>query len=262
MPLQNRVTPFGEIVAVPHRGTMMGNRGIIHDPHAKQLLSKRWQHQAWVCCVLAYKDHRHPIMGKSHYTELFFLDEATAFAAGHRPCAYCRLADFRAFLQAWAEGLSLFAAQARAPLLDRRLHCERTTRTRIQITHRAEIGELPDGTFVRIDDRAWLVMGSRLLLLDRRSLRPDSKANHKGYRRGADAALRGRRLRARLPSSGAPECRGTRFLERLGTINGRDILCARQVDSHGRVDEVSRAGPSGGQLPSSSHLRPVAMQRA
>ena len=163
MPLQNRVTPFGEIVAVPHRGTMMGNRGIIHDPHARRLLSRRWQHRAWVCCVLAYKDHRHPIMGKSHYTELFFLDEVTAFAAGHRPCAFCRRADFGSFLRAWAEGLSLPAAQARAPLLDRRLHRERTTRNRIQITHRAELGELPDGTFVRIDDRAWLVMGSRLL---------------------------------------------------------------------------------------------------
>ena len=163
MPLQNRVTPFGEIVAVPSRGTMMGNRGIIHDPRTRQLLSKRWQHQTWVCCVLAYKDHRHPIMGKSHYTELFFLDEATAFAAGHRPCAYCRRADFRAFLQAWAEGLSISASQARAPLLDRHLHRERTTRSRIQITHRAELGVLPDGTFVRIDDRAWLVMGSRLL---------------------------------------------------------------------------------------------------
>ena len=125
MPLQNRVTPFAEIVAVPHRGTMMGNRGIIHDPHARRLLSRRWQHRAWVCCVLAYKDHRHPIMGKSHYTELFFLDEATAFAAGHRPCAFCRRADFVSFLRAWAEGLSLPPAQARAPLLDRRLHRER-----------------------------------------------------------------------------------------------------------------------------------------
>ena len=163
MPLQNRVTPFGEIVAVPQRGTMMGNRGIIHDSQTRELLSKRWQHQAWICCVLVYKGYQHPIMGKSHYTELFFLDEATAFAAGHRPCAYCRRADFRAFLRVWAEGLSISPVQARAPLLDRHLHRERTTRNRTRITYSAELGELPDGAFVRLDDRAWLVMGARLL---------------------------------------------------------------------------------------------------
>ena len=163
MPLQNRVTPFGEIVAVPQRGTMMGNRGIIHDSQSRRLLSKRWQHQAWICCVLAYKGYQHPIMGKSHYTELFFLDEATAFAAGHRPCAYCRRADFRTFLRTWAEGLSIPPAQARAPLLDRHLHRERTTRTRVKITYGADLGELPDGTFVRLEDWAWLVMGARLL---------------------------------------------------------------------------------------------------
>ena len=79
----------------------MGNRGIIHDAKTKTLLTRRWQHQAWICCLLSFKGYQHPIMGPSAYTELFFLDEATALAAGHRPCAYCRRADFNAFKEAW-----------------------------------------------------------------------------------------------------------------------------------------------------------------
>jgi len=163
MPLQNRVTPFGEIVAVAVRGTMMGNRGIIHDPRTRELLSRRWQHQAWICCVLEFKGYQHPIMGEGHYTELFFLDEATAFAAGHRPCAYCRRADFNAFKRAWAEAQTLSPADVRAPAIDRRLHRERTTRKRVQVTYTTALDDLPDGTLVRLEDYPWLVQGSRVL---------------------------------------------------------------------------------------------------
>ena len=163
MALQNRVTPFSEIVAVAARGTMMGNRGIIHDATTKQLLSRRWQHQAWICCVLAFKGYQHPIMGEGRYTELFFLDEVTAFAAGHRPCAYCRRADFNAFKHAWAAGQGIAPTDVRAPMMDRRLHRERTTPNRLQITYTAKLDELPDGTFVRLDDQPWLVQGSCLL---------------------------------------------------------------------------------------------------
>lgn len=163
MPFQNRVTPFGECVAVEARGTMMGNRGIIHDAKTRKLLSRRWQHQAWICCVLEYKDYQHPIMGQGAYTELFFLDEATAFAAGHRPCAYCRRSDFNAFKQAWAEAQNICPSEIRAPMIDRQLHRERTTRNRQQITYNALSDELPDGTLVRLDNQPWLLHGTHLL---------------------------------------------------------------------------------------------------
>ncbi len=165
MPLRNRVTPTGEMVAVAARGTMMGNRGIIHDHLSKQLLSRRWQHKAWVCCVLEFKNHQHPIMGKSSYTELFFLDEATAFAAGHRPCAYCRRGDFNAFKRAWvsAQGIA-DVASLRAPMIDHQIHTHRVLRDRSQVTYGAMSSDLPDGTFVLFEDKAWLVQGKRMLL--------------------------------------------------------------------------------------------------
>ena len=90
MPLQNRVTPFGEIVAIRERGTFTGNRGIIHDPETKTLLRKRWTTKAWIVCRLDFKGIRRDVMARRSWTELFFLDEATALAAGHRPCAAAR----------------------------------------------------------------------------------------------------------------------------------------------------------------------------
>ena len=86
MPLQNRVTPFGDIVAIEQRGLFIGNRGIIHDPATKTLLRRRWTTKAWLVCVLHYKAQRRDVMARRSWTELFFLDEAVAFAAGHRPC--------------------------------------------------------------------------------------------------------------------------------------------------------------------------------
>ena len=163
MPLQNRVTPFGEILALDALGTLMGNRGIIHNPTTRQLLTRRWQHRAWICCVLEYKGYQHPIMGKGRYTELFFLDEATAFAAGHRPCAYCRRADFNTFKRAWAKAQNISPDAVRAPKIDHQLHSERVTRTRQQITYAAQIDDLPDGTLIHIDGQPWLVQDNRLL---------------------------------------------------------------------------------------------------
>src|SRR6476620_12262288 len=85
-PLQNRVTPFGDVVAIAQRGLFIGNRGIIHDPATKTLLGRRWTTKAWLVCVLDYKGRRRELMGGRSWTELFFLDEAVALAAGHRPC--------------------------------------------------------------------------------------------------------------------------------------------------------------------------------
>lgn len=167
MPLRNRVTPTGEIVSVRDRGTMMGNRGIIHDPDSRELLTRRWQHQAWICCVLSFKGYQHPIMGRSSYTELFFLDEATAFAAGHRPCAYCRRGAFNAFKAAWVTANRLTESGSpppaiRAPVIDRQLHRERVTRARQQVTHEAALEDLPDGVFVLHRGCAHLWSGGRL----------------------------------------------------------------------------------------------------
>ena len=154
-PHHNRVLPTGEIVAQPFRGLFMGNRGILHDG-AGQLGVARWKHRHWVTCVLQFKGRRRAVMTPNHYTELFFLDEAVALAAGHRPCAECRRADFNAFRAALDPGLS-------APAIDAALHSARVdSRTRRQIRHDAPLSRLPDGAFILQDGTAHLVSGGRL----------------------------------------------------------------------------------------------------
>ena len=102
MPRQNRVTPFGEIVAVPERGTMMGNRGRLHDDEGR--IRRPWQVKRWLVCLLEFNGRHRQVMAPDRYTELFFLDEATALAAGHRPCFECRRKSYNAFVDAWAIG--------------------------------------------------------------------------------------------------------------------------------------------------------------
>src|SRR5437764_7371423 len=104
MPLQNRVTPFGDIVAIPQKGMFTGNRGIIHDPATRTLLKRRWATKAWLSCVCEFKGRRRDVMARRSWTGLFFLDEAAALAAGHRPCFFCRRAAAGAFLNTWALG--------------------------------------------------------------------------------------------------------------------------------------------------------------
>jgi hypothetical protein len=151
MPLQNRVTPFGEIVTVPERGTMMGNRGILHDAAGR--LRRRWASQLWICCVLEFQGRREPVMAPSHYTRLCFLDEPTALAAGHRPCAYCRRSAYLAFRSAWAAGNAELGLgpTPRAVEIDRVLHNERVGPGGSKRLHRARVEGLPDGTFVTFD---------------------------------------------------------------------------------------------------------------
>ena len=103
MPLQNRVTPFGTIVAIPERGRFTGNRGIVHDP-ATHTLTRRWASRSWLICLCDYKGRRRAVMATRSWTELFFMDEATALAAGHRPCFFCRREDAEAFRAAWQLG--------------------------------------------------------------------------------------------------------------------------------------------------------------
>lgn len=147
MTLQNRVTPFGDIVAVPARGMFTGNRGIIHDPSTKTLLKRRWNSKAWLICCCVYKDVRREVMGWRTWTELFFLDEATALAAGHRPCFLCRRDSAEKFRAAWASGNA--TGRPRATEIDAALHVERLKGVRKGLyTSTAHPTDLPDGTMV------------------------------------------------------------------------------------------------------------------
>lgn len=157
MPLQNRVTPFGDIVAIAQRGLFTGNRGIIHNPATKTLLNKRWATKAWLICVCDYKGRRRDVMGRRSWTELFFLDEAVALAAGHRPCFFCRRQAAETFRTAWAN-----AKGGKAPLaaeMDAALHDERLDRGRKRLhPMRGPVSELPDGTVVAAAGEAYTIM--------------------------------------------------------------------------------------------------------
>ncbi|AXS39389.1 hypothetical protein [Breoghania sp. L-A4] len=147
MPLQNRVTPFGEIVAHEARGTLFGNRGgRIHDPRTRALSSRRWASRRWICCLLAFKGRRRAVMGTG-YTELFFLDEVTALAAGHRPCFECRRRDAAAFARSWAAAQGL-DAPPKADEMDRVLHDERRQDARARPLDAAAVARLPDGAMI------------------------------------------------------------------------------------------------------------------
>jgi hypothetical protein len=162
-PLQNRVTPSGEIISTPQRGLFTGNRGIIHDPATRTLLKRRWSSKAWLTCVCEFRGRRRDVMATQSWTELFFLDEATAFAAGHRPCFYCRRDDANAFRAAWEKGNGV--AHASAPDIDGMLHRERLD-GRNKRLHELPmpIEELPDGAMVQADDESYLIARGRALL--------------------------------------------------------------------------------------------------
>lgn len=161
MPLQNRVLPTGELVVHPARGLMTGNRGILHRPDGSLGVS-RWQHPHWVCCVLEFRGRYHGPMPDRGWTALFFLDEAVALAAGHRPCHFCRHKDAMRFKSAWAAALG----EASAPEMDKALHPTRVTRQRQQVRHEAQAQDLPDGAFVLTEGRAGLIHGDALLRYD------------------------------------------------------------------------------------------------
>jgi hypothetical protein len=162
MPLQNRVTPTGDIIATPHRGMFTGNRGIIHDPRTKTL-TRRWASQAWVTCVCEFKGRRREVMGGSSWTELFFLDEATALAAGHRPCFFCRRDDANRFRAAWEEGNGVPRVLARD--IDAVLHRERLSRGKKRLHARTmSLDELPDGAMLQEGTESFLMVQGRALL--------------------------------------------------------------------------------------------------
>ena len=160
MPLQNRVTPLGDLVADPARGLIYGNRGCLHDETGR--IRRRYNGKRWIACRLEFRGWlRRPLLQPGRFTELFFLDDVTAFAAGHRPCVLCRRADYVRFGEIWAE---LHPGQAGADAIDAQLHVERVDpRTREHRLHRAPIDGLPDGAFVLDGGEPRLVLGPELL---------------------------------------------------------------------------------------------------
>jgi len=157
MPLQNRVTPFGELISTPARGTLMGNRGGKFHAANRTLTRRRWASRQWICCVLEFKNRQRDVWGR-YYTELFFLDEVTAFAAGHRPCFECRRRDAELFAQLFSGKKERASASA----MDRALHDQRLD-GKAKRTHRRTIDGLPDGAMVALDEEVFAIRGSYLL---------------------------------------------------------------------------------------------------
>ncbi|MEM1299697.1 MAG: hypothetical protein AAGH68_10495 [Pseudomonadota bacterium] len=148
MPLQNRVTPFGEIVEAPWRGAWTGNRGCLHDDEGR-LGVRRWRHQNWVCCRTDFRGRKRDPMPPKRWTALFFWDEAVALAAGHRPCGECRYQDYHRFMAAW-RAADLPGKNPRE--VDRYLHLHRVTRKREQVRYQASVADLPDGVFLMVPE--------------------------------------------------------------------------------------------------------------
>jgi hypothetical protein len=156
MPRQNRVTPYGELIVVPDRGMFWGNRGPLLDRTGR--LARYSRGQAWVICVLSFKGRRRQQWTPGRLTELYFLDEATGLAAGHRPCGECRYRDYQAFKRAWGGG-----SVPGAPEIDARLHADRLAGSGVRRTYRAPLAGLPSGTMVDTGGAPWLVHDGRLL---------------------------------------------------------------------------------------------------
>jgi len=158
--LRNRVTPFSELIADPARGLVYGNRGCLHDDAGR--IRRRYAGRRWIACRLRFRGwHRAPLLQPGRFTELFFLDEATAMAAGHRACALCRREDYNRLVALWRD---LHPGQVGADAMDAQLHEERLgAGTRAQRHHEAPLDDLPDGAFVLRDGAPWLVRGGELL---------------------------------------------------------------------------------------------------
>jgi len=160
VPLQNRVTPLGELIADPGRGLVYGNRGCLHDEKGR--IRRRYNGTRWIACRLQFRGwQRRPLLQPGRFTELFFLDDATALAAGHRPCALCRRDDYNRLVAIWGE---LHPGQVGADAIDAQLHAERVAPdTRTQLRRHVPLDELPDGAFVLREGAPWLVLGRDLL---------------------------------------------------------------------------------------------------
>lgn len=157
MPLQNRVDPFGALQSVSARGSLLGNRGVLHDQERN--IVRPWDRKAWVTCVLDYPGDPQPIFQPNAYSQLFFLDEATAFAAGHRPCGSCRNQRYREFKAQWLSANPGAVSNEKMTVtdIDKVLHAERAVRGGAKVTFEAPVDTLPFGTFIEKDGTAYLV---------------------------------------------------------------------------------------------------------
>ena len=172
MTLPNRVNPFGGLFADPARGTFTGNRGVIHDPETRTPTGRRWSRKAWICCALTYQDRNRDVWGRNGpgasagWTELFFCDEVTALAAGHRPCFLCRRADAEQFTKAFAQGSG--KADISAPEMDEILHAQRRLSMQgdPQRLSMIDLPSLPDGTVVESGGRYFALKERRALAWD------------------------------------------------------------------------------------------------
>ena len=160
-PARNRVSPRGDIIAVAGRGAWMGNRGRLHEGHGARDIVRNSRGKAWITCVLEFKSRHSDQWAPNHYTQLFFLDEAVAFAAGHRPCAECRHGDYHAYRKRWHETHS--GAMPYAKEMDNSLHRERTA------SHHMPWNTLPDGVFVDTAEGPAAIVGDHLAVFDEKA---------------------------------------------------------------------------------------------
>lgn len=181
-PLQNKVDPWGELHALRMVGTLMGNRGILHDPDDH--IVRRWANKSWVCCSLNETFQKRSPFSAGTYSELFFLDEATAYAAGHRPCRTCRRAEHDAFNKAWTAANATeipSAGRVWLPIsqIDAHLHGERVGPDRRKRIHEARLGDLPVGAMFTLDEAAFLVgpSGLRRWTFNEYEAAPDIRAD-------------------------------------------------------------------------------------
>ena len=159
--LQNRVDPFGHIISTSARGNWTGTRGLLHD--TGKMILRPFKHKAWIICLLEFKNRKRQVMSPNLYTELFFLDEATAFAAGHRPCYECRRADYDHFKLCWINGNPGHGFTLKTSIrdIDAVLHAERIDRARNKVTFNASASGMPDGTFITIGGEPYLLANDK-----------------------------------------------------------------------------------------------------
>lgn len=160
-PLQNRVDPWGNLHTTSARGSLMGNRGILHNQEKR--IVRPWAHKAWIACVLSYGNVRRSVFSPGTYSELFFLDEATALAAGHRPCGQCQRERYLLFKEYWAKANSQRGSRLTVKEIDKQLHAERTRSGKGKQTFQTVLGELPCGTMFEFNSQAYLVWKEKFL---------------------------------------------------------------------------------------------------
>jgi hypothetical protein len=162
--LQNRIDPFGNIIKTTARGAWMGNRGIIHNP--EQQILRPFKLKAWLICELEFRGRKRQVMAPNRYTELFFMDEATAFAAGHRPCFECRRPDYNKFKSFWLKGNPGYGFDEKTSIqkIDDILHVERTIRDKSKVTYEESVNGIPNGAFVLSGGKPYLIFNGQMYL--------------------------------------------------------------------------------------------------